>query len=132
MKRAAAGATLLSLGAALLSAVCLALAGPVRPVFAAWGKVQIGVYFDALSAVMLVLVSFLGAVVTRYALNYLQGDARQGSFLKWLCVTVGAVLTLIVSGNLVMFTGAWIADFAEFEQVTHVLQRPSRRSGGGA
>ena len=109
MARAASAATIFALMTALASALNLALAGPTQHVFASWGKVQIGVYYDALSAIIFLLVSFLGAVVTRYALNYLKGDAAQGHFLKWLCVTIGAVLTLIVSGNLVMFTGAWIA-----------------------
>lgn len=109
MVRAASAATIFALVMALASALYLAAMGPTRHVFASFGKVQIGVYFDVLSAIIFLLVSFLGAVVTRYALNYLKGDAEQGHFLKWLCVTVGAVLTLIVSGNLVMFTAAWIA-----------------------
>jgi NAD(P)H-quinone oxidoreductase subunit 5 len=107
--QAASAATIVALVAALSSALYLAWAGPTQQVFSAWGNLQIGVYFDVLAAIIFLLVSFLGAVVTRYALNYLKGDAEQGHFLKWLCVTVGAVLTLIISGNLVMFTAAWIA-----------------------
>jgi len=109
MAQAASAATLFALGTALLSALHLTLAGTTEHRFAALGKVQVGVYFDGLSAIIFLLVSFLGAVVTRYALRYLEGDAGQGHFLRWLCVTLGAVLTLIVSGDLVMFTSAWIA-----------------------
>ena len=126
MAQAASASTIFALMAALGSALYLALVGPTQHVFASWDKVQVGVYFDVLSAIIFLLVSFLGAVVTRYALNYLQGDAEQGYFLKWLCVTVGAVLTLIVSGNLVMFTFAWIATSLSLNKLlTFYSDRPA-------
>ena len=64
---------------------------------------------DVLTVVMLLLVSFLGAVVTRYTRHYLAGDVRQGTFSKWLSLTIASVLTLIISGNLLLFTLAWMA-----------------------
>jgi NAD(P)H-quinone oxidoreductase subunit 5 len=67
------------------------------------------VYYDAFSAVMAALVSFVGVVVINYSRNYLAGDPGQGRFVKWLCLTLAAVLTLIISGNLVQFTLAWVA-----------------------
>ncbi len=67
------------------------------------------VYIDALSAIMLLLVSFVGAAVVRYSRNYLDGDAGQERFFRWLCLTLAAVLVLIVSGNLVTFLAAWVA-----------------------
>jgi NAD(P)H-quinone oxidoreductase subunit 5 len=56
-----------------------------------------------------VLVSFVGAIVTRYARNYLDGDPQHGRFHKWLSLTLASILTLIVSGNLLMFSLAWIS-----------------------
>jgi NAD(P)H-quinone oxidoreductase subunit 5 len=67
------------------------------------------VYFDNLSAVLLVLVSFLLAVIARYSVNYLAGDPAQGRFTKWLCLTGGSVLAIVISGNLVQFALAWCA-----------------------
>lgn len=126
MARLAGGATLLALGLAVLCALRLTLDGRVEHVFAGRGGFRVGIYFDVLSAVLLLLVSFLGAVVTRYAFNYLKGDAEQGHFLKWLCVTIGAVLTLIVSGNLVMFTGAWMATSLSLNKLlTFYSDRPA-------
>ena len=92
---AAAGALLLNGGAAV---ECPAA-----------GAFHLGVYFDRLSAVILVLVAFLLAVVTRYSINYLAGDPAQGRFTKWLCLTGGAVLTIVISGNLIQFALAWCA-----------------------
>jgi len=112
---AAASETLMwmSLLAACLAALALMMPGspgqaspiPVAPKPSA---VAPTVYFDALTAVMWLLVSFIGSAVTRYARRYLEGDPGQGMFCKWLSVTIGAVLGLILSGNLLWFTLAWM------------------------
>ncbi|RYD33800.1 MAG: NADH dehydrogenase FAD-containing subunit, partial [Verrucomicrobiaceae bacterium] len=91
--------------------------GPLAVEVTGAGPVGIDVYFDTLSAIMMLLVSFLGAVVLRYSVNYLAGDPRQGRFIKWLCVTTGSVLTLIISGNLLMFTLAWVATSMSLHQL---------------
>jgi NAD(P)H-quinone oxidoreductase subunit 5 len=73
------------------------------------GAFAFGTYANSVTVIMLVLVSFVGAVVTRYARNYLDGDPNRGRFNKWLALTLAAILTLIASGNLLMFALAWIA-----------------------
>jgi len=114
MTKLTGGLTWIALGAAILATLGFLNHGRITLNFFTIGSTEgfhfaIGVFFDALSAIMLLLVSFMGAVVTRYAENYLDGDAKQGQFMKWLAVTIGSVLTLIVSGNLVMFVLAWVA-----------------------
>ncbi len=130
----AEGATIVALVcalvSALLSALHLASVGRTEQVFThafiALGQLQIGIYYDALSAVLFVLVAFLGAVVTRYARRYLHGDPQRGYFLKWLCITIGAVLTLLVSGNLALFAAAWIATSLGLHQLlTFYSHRPA-------
>ena len=64
---------------------------------------------DAVSVAMYLLVSFIGWVVVRYASNYLDGEPRQGAFTAWLCLTLAAVLTLVMAGNLLQLVLAWIA-----------------------
>lgn len=73
------------------------------------GAFSLATYVNAVTVVMLLLVSFIGAIVTRYSRNYLDGDANHGRFHKWLSLTLAAILTLIVSGNLLLFALAWIA-----------------------
>lgn len=63
---------------------------------------------DTVSAVMLLLVSFVGWVVLRYSANYMRGEPRQGTFTGWLCTTLVAVLLLVQAGNLVQMIAAWI------------------------
>ena len=70
--------------------------------------IGLGVYIDGVSVVMLVLISFIGFVIFRYSLRYLDGEATQGRFLRWISFTLGAVFLLVVARNLVMFTAAWM------------------------
>ena len=79
------------------------------PLPGAIGAFSIGTYVNSVTVIMLLLVSFVGAIVSRYARNYLDGDPNQGRFHKWLTLTLASILTLIVSGNLLMFSLAWIA-----------------------
>lgn len=118
------------------SAEAAAIAGLFSAILATWfyaehglieqGFAGIDIYFDALSATMLILVSFVSVIVIRYSRNYLAGDPGQGRFMKWLALTIGAVLTLIVSGNLVLFTLAWMATSLKLHQLlTFYSDRPA-------
>jgi NAD(P)H-quinone oxidoreductase subunit 5 len=69
----------------------------------------IGFRLDALSGTLALLVSFLGGIILRYSRNYLAGDEQQGHFFKWMALTIGSVLTLVLSPGLVQFSLAWIA-----------------------
>jgi NAD(P)H-quinone oxidoreductase subunit 5 len=103
--RAARAASGLTLGIAVTIAAAVAAAGPMAtPVLPGFG-----LWFDALTAVMFVLVAFIGTIVIGFSANYMDGDAGQGRFTKWLSFTLASVLVVIISGNLVQFTLAWIA-----------------------
>lgn len=104
-------------GLALFAAVFCFVKGPLIFGSKSFGPLSVDIYFDVLSAVMLLLVAFLGAVVLRFSVNYLAGHPRQGRFTKWLAVTIGSVLTLIVSGNLLLFAFAWVATSLSLHQL---------------
>lgn len=70
--------------------------------------VSIGLYYDGASSLMLLLVSFVGLVVSRFSVRYLDGEASQGEYFRWLGFAIGAVSLMVVSGNLVLFFAAWI------------------------
>jgi len=100
----------LSLALCLLSCIALVFVGtPIHESFLEIAPFGITVYFDVVSSIMLLLVACLAVVVTSYSLNYLHGNPDQGRFFKWLSVTIGSVLLLIVSGNLGLFTASWMA-----------------------
>ena len=95
--------------AMLTCAALAALGSPAHHEFASWGPIGLTVHFDTLSAIMLLLVSFLAISVVSFSRNYLGGNAEQGRFFKWLSITAGSVLLLVISGNLALFALAWTA-----------------------
>lgn len=118
---------ILSLLLALLSAGALAIAGhPLQLTIASWGPLAVSTYFDAVSAVMLVLAAFLAVAVIRFSANYLGGNPDQGRFFKWLSVTAGCVLMLVVAGNLALFVLSWMGvSMALHKLLTFYPDRPA-------
>lgn len=98
-----------SLITALLALLPLSFRGPVILSFNTNGLIQGAIYYDNLSAIILLLVSLLSFVILRYSQNYLEGESRQGLFTRWICLAAGSVLALVIVGNLVFFAVAWIA-----------------------
>ncbi len=107
--RLAVAAALSALGIALATALAVVLRGPLRTPLAGAGGIGFDLYLDSLSATMFCLVSFIGCIVVAYSRNYLDGDPGQIRFTRLLVSTLAAVLLVIVSGNLLAFTCAWIA-----------------------
>ena len=115
----AEGSALLAIAAAVASAFLLVRNGPGTSRLAGlngpwltnpWlNDIGLSIRLDAVSVVMALLVSFIGWVVVRYSRTYLDGEARQGAFTGWLCMTLAAVLLLVLAGNLVQLVLAWIA-----------------------
>lgn len=83
-----------------------------------------GVYFDGLSAVMLVLISALGLVIIQYSHRYLATDPARGRFLRWICVTLGGISWFVVAGDLATLTLAWmLTSFGLHQLLTHYGDR---------
>ena len=108
--------TALTIVIALAAIAQLIMAGPqTGALFAsqAFGQASgqasgFSVRLDVVSAAMMLLVSFIGWIVVRYAAVYLDGEARQGIFMAWLCTTLAMVLLLVTAGDLVQLVLAWI------------------------
>lgn len=98
-----------ALAGAVLATGLLAVTGPATSPLLGTNGIGLSVRLDAVSAVMLLLVSFVGWVVVRFALTYLDGEAGQGRFMGLLSATLGSVLLLVIAGNLALLAFAWIA-----------------------
>lgn len=93
---------------------------------AAWGP---SLYFDGTAAVMLTLVAFIGWVICRYSIRFLDGESGQGSCSLWLSSTIGAVSLLTVSGDLLTLFFAWsLASLGIHHLLTHYSERPAART----
>lgn len=108
LARLAEACALLALIAALVAVCSLVRFGPAVSPLIGYQGIGLSVKLDAVSATMLLLVTFIGWIVVRYAGTYLNGEDRQGHFTGWLCLTLASVLLLVIAGNLFQLTFAWI------------------------
>jgi len=106
-------AALLGLITAIIGAAATALAGPV----ATPALPGLSLLYDGLTAVMFLLVSFVGTIVVHFSRNYLAGDPGHARFTRALSVTLSSVLLLILSGNMAMFLAAWVATSLALHQL---------------
>jgi len=61
-----------------------------------------------IAPVMLVLVTFIGLIITRYSRNYLAGEPNQNRYLRQLQFTLAAVSIVILSNHLLVLLSAWV------------------------
>lgn len=88
--------------------------------------VHLGIYLDGATSMMLLLVSFVGFVVSRFSTRYLDGEAAQGRYFRWLGFTLGAVSLMVVAGNLLLFFAAWVMTSLGLHQLLlHYRHRPA-------
>ena len=73
------------------------------------GAFSIDTSVTPLTLIMLVLVAFVGTIVSLYSLRYMDGDRNEGIFHRWLCLTLGSFFTLIAVGNIWAFFASWVA-----------------------
>lgn len=67
------------------------------------------VRLDVLSAMMLVMVCFIGLIILRFSRNYLAGEKRQLYYQRWFLATLGTVSMLVVTDNLLILFISWVA-----------------------
>jgi len=109
VSRLAIGAALITLLVAVTTMLFVAIDGPLHTPMIGMSGIGLSLYVDRLAAAMFLLVSFIGVIVVAYSRNYLEGDPGHVRFTGMLCLTLSAVLMVILAGNVVLFTLAWIA-----------------------
>lgn len=97
-----------SLGGAALGLWQSAFIGAARTPLAGLAGLGLAERIDLLSAVFCGLIAFIGLIVVAYSRNYLDGDRRQGRFVRDLCLTLGFVQGLALSDNLAQLVLCWI------------------------
>ena len=72
-----------------------------------WGSITVGVQLDAITAVMLVVIAFVGTCVQIYSLSYMAKDEREGWYFAVLSLFTCAMLTLVLADNLLLVFAMW-------------------------
>ncbi len=118
---------------ATLGALALAFAGLVQFALGGaqtyaigGGAALLALRLDLISAIMALLVAFIGWVVVRYARTYLDGEAREGAFHGLLLATIAAVLLLVQAGSLAVLVLAFIAVGLGLRQLLLFYADPAR------
>jgi NAD(P)H-quinone oxidoreductase subunit 5 len=89
------------------------------------GALSLSTRLDAVTGVMLVLVSFIALVILRFSRTYLDGEPGQLRYVRWFAATLAAVTLLVVSNNLLLLALAWIATSLALHQLlTFYAERP--------
>ena len=96
-------ATAFSIAAFIFAVVAAALAGLFT------GESPTGLSPAIISWVMLVLVSFIAVIVSRYSQQYMAGEASLGRYYKNLHLTLAAVTFTVISDHLLMLLAGWVA-----------------------
>jgi len=69
-------------------------------------KIDLSFTLDTLSAVMIIIVTFVGTLIHIYSTGYMAHDPRYAAFFGYLNLFMGSMLTLVLGSNLpVMFIG---------------------------
>jgi NADH-quinone oxidoreductase subunit L len=132
-RRVAAGLSVAALAAStVLSGFALLAAREGDRAFVTWQWVRIGgrqlsleLWLDPLSAVMAALVSLISLVVFVYAVSYMADDPHRGRFFTLFCLFSGAMLTLVLAGDLLMLFIAWeIVGLCSYLLIGFWFQKP--------
>jgi NADH-quinone oxidoreductase subunit L len=68
---------------------------------------EFSTWVDAITVVMITVVSIVALMVAVYSMSYMHGEARYGWYFACLSFFATAMLTLVLSGNLLLMYFAW-------------------------
>lgn len=108
VKKMSITATLISI---IISAICSLLVfqqNLLEVSLFEFNKIGISIRLDSLSMLMFSMIALLSFIVTKYSLNYLDGDSQQGRFIGRLSATIASVQLLVLSGNLGLVFISWV------------------------
>ncbi len=81
-------------------------------IIASWIKsgsldINWSIQIDALSSVMLVVVTLISAIVHIYSIGYMSSDPHKPRFMAYLSLFTFAMLVLVTSDNFLLFFFGW-------------------------
>jgi len=93
--------------------------GPILPALSMgeFGGLSAGIRSDALSCVVLLLVTFIGWIIIGYSQSYLAGEPKQAAYIRALLLTLAFVSLVIITNNLLMLALAWLGTSLALHQL---------------
>jgi len=88
-------------------------------------RIQVGLQADALGAVMLFVVTFVGTLIHVYAAGYMRGDEGYGKFFAYFNFFLSAMLLLVLAENpIMMFVGWELVGLASYLLIGYWFKDP--------
>lgn len=89
-------------------------------------QMQLGWVLDPLSAMMLVMVTFVGALIFIFSVGYMAHDERFTRFFCFLSLFAAAMLGLVIANNLLLLFMCWeLVGLASYLLIGFWYQKPS-------
>jgi NADH:ubiquinone oxidoreductase subunit 5 (subunit L)/multisubunit Na+/H+ antiporter MnhA subunit len=93
--------------------------------------VELGFYFDSLSALFALLVTFIGILIIIYTGQYFKGDQRAWRFLTYMLLFMGSMLGLVMAGDVLTLFIFWEGtSIVSFLLVAYKYKDQAARRGG--
>ncbi len=94
-------------------------------------KVELAFRLDTLSAVMILIVTFVGTLIHIYSAGYMHGDRRYAAYFGYLNLFTGSMLILVLAANLpVMFIGWEGVGLCSFLLIGFWFENPAYANAG--
>ncbi len=88
--------------------------------------VDLGLYIDQLTVLLLILVTGVSSIVHIYSSRYMIGDPRYNRFFAVIALFTFAMVTLVMSSNLLMLFICWeVMGICSYLLISHWAQRTS-------
>ena len=95
----------------------------------AGGSFAMGIYIDALAAVMLVVVSFVSLMIQLYSGGFMEDDSRFAWYFAVLNLFTASMLGLVVAPNFIELYVFWeLVGLCSYLLIGHWFQKPSARN----
>jgi len=89
-------------------------------------QASIGIHIDALTAVMLLLVTIVSSAVQIYTIGYMHGDRGYARFFAYIGLFTFSMLMLVMASNLLQLYIFWEAvGLCSYLLISHWYERPS-------
>ncbi len=99
---------------ALAAAVVLMVSGPA---IGGSDLPGLSARLDATTALMLLLVTSIAALILRFSRRYLDGEQGQARYIRWFLATIASASLLVVTNNLLVLGLAWLASSLAMHQL---------------
>jgi NADH-quinone oxidoreductase subunit L len=89
-------------------------------------SIQLGLYIDRLTAVMLILVTLVSSLVHIYTIGYMHGEPGYARFFSYIALFTFSMLMLVMADNLLQLFIFWEAvGLCSYLLIGHWYERPS-------